>query len=183
MTEETNLLPCPFCGPEPSVSRRQDEDLATHNIVEWVCISCIECGSSHCEWPVTVEPGPIERWNTRAFSPPEPTEGQGDPENRMTQIDKVIADMQHIRERFGNTCVYIRRYGMSWGAVALNYKADDEKNGVFNLNDEYDRRLIAHSEQVERLMASRDEAYVRANKAEKELAALRAMPLQNGTSK
>lgn len=78
MTEETKLLLCPFCGSEPSVSRRQDEDLATHNIVEWVCISCIECGSSHCEWPVTVEPGPIERWNTRTLSPPEPTEGQAE---------------------------------------------------------------------------------------------------------
>jgi hypothetical protein len=74
----------------------------------------------------------------------------------MTQISKLIADLQQIKDRFGDTCVYIRRHGLSWGAVALNYQSDDEKNGVFDLQARHDRDMLARLEQIERLKADRD---------------------------
>lgn len=43
---------------------------------------------------------------------------------RMVQLDTVLAELHGIFDDFGNTCVYIR--DMSWGAVALNRKADDD---------------------------------------------------------
>ena len=42
----------------------------------------------------------------------------------MVKIDDFIAELQSTREKFGNTCVYIR--DASWGAVALNRQAEDE---------------------------------------------------------
>lgn len=45
-----NLKPCPFCGTPPLVSTRRDEDLATHNEVEWTSVGCPECSISF-EWP------------------------------------------------------------------------------------------------------------------------------------
>lgn len=76
--------------------------------------------------------------------------------DRMVQIVKLITDLQDIKERFGNTCVYIRRGGLSWGGVALNRKADDEKNGVFDLQAQHDRDMLARVEQIERLKTDRD---------------------------
>lgn len=78
--------------------------------------------------------------------------------DRMVQIDTFIADMQKISDRFGNTCVYIRRGGLSWGAVALNRRADDEKHGVFDLQAQHDRDMTQRVEQVERLIVDRDNA-------------------------
>jgi hypothetical protein len=78
-------------------------------------------------------------------------------DDRMAKIGDVIADLQKIKEQFGNTCVYIRRGGMSWGAVALNYHDADSKNGVFDLVAEQDRERERHAGQVSRLMAERDE--------------------------
>ncbi len=43
---------------------------------------------------------------------------------RMIQIDDLIKELQDIRKCYGNTCVYIR--DVSWGALALNRKADDD---------------------------------------------------------
>jgi Lar family restriction alleviation protein len=62
------LLPCPFCGKEPHKRSRQDEDLFTHNSVEWISVACTECGYGF-DWPVTCEKGAVEQWNTRAPSP------------------------------------------------------------------------------------------------------------------
>ena len=76
--------------------------------------------------------------------------------DRMVQIDTFIADMQKISDRFGNTCVYIRRGGLSWGAVALNRRDDDKKNGVFDLQAQHDRDMTLRVEQVARLIADRD---------------------------
>ncbi len=76
--------------------------------------------------------------------------------DHMVQIDTLIADLQKISERFGNTCVYIRRSGLSWGAVALNRRADDEKHGVFDLQARHDRAMTQRVEQVQRLQADRD---------------------------
>lgn len=44
---------------------------------------------------------------------------------RMIQIADLISELTGIQDRWGNTCVYIR--DMSWGAVALNRRADDEQ--------------------------------------------------------
>lgn len=74
----------------------------------------------------------------------------------MIRISKLIADLQNIYDRFGDTCVYIRRHGLSWGAVAMNYEHDDEKNGIFDLKAQHDRDMLARLEQIERLKADRD---------------------------
>jgi hypothetical protein len=44
----------------------------------------------------------------------------------MVKISKMIADLQSIMDRFGDTCVYIKP-GVSWGATALWAKSDAEK--------------------------------------------------------
>lgn len=76
--------------------------------------------------------------------------------DHMVKIDTFIADMRMISDRFGNTCVYIRRGGLSWGAGALNRRADDEQHGVFDLQAQHDRDMIQRAEQVQRLIADRD---------------------------
>lgn len=93
--------------------------------------------------------------------------------SHMRQIDDLIADMQGISKRFGNTCVYIRRGGLSWGAVALNREADDKKHGVFDLQAQHDRDMIQRGEQIQRLIADRDEQRKRAEKAEADLRTVR----------
>lgn len=60
------LLPCPFCGASPHYSERRDEDLATHDIVIWRRVSCLNCDAAQ-ECPDGYEDGSaIERWNRRA---------------------------------------------------------------------------------------------------------------------
>ena len=44
----------------------------------------------------------------------------------MIQIEALIGELKDTAEKFGNTCVYIA--GLSWGAVALNYQAEDQKH-------------------------------------------------------
>ena len=73
--------------------------------------------------------------------------------DHMVQIDTFIADMQKISDQFGNTCIYVRRGGLSWGAVALNRRDDDRKHGVFDLQAQHDRDMTQRVEQVERLLA------------------------------
>lgn len=75
----------------------------------------------------------------------------------MVKIDKVIADLQEISGRLGNTCVYIRRGGVSIGAVALNRRDDDEKHGVFDLQAQHDRDMISRCQQVRRLQEDAEE--------------------------
>lgn len=79
-----------------------------------------------------------------------PTDGPHDM-NHMIRISALIADMQGILDRFGDTCVYIRRGGLSWGAVALNRQSDDEKFGLFDIQAQHDRDMKQRAEQVERL--------------------------------
>lgn len=96
-----------------------------------------------------IKPPPFPGVEGTPFADPHDTE-------HMTQISKLIADLQQIKDSWGDTCVYIRRHGLSWGAVALNYQNDDEKNGVFDLQDQHDRDMLARLEQIERLKADRD---------------------------
>jgi hypothetical protein len=91
---------------------------------------------------------------------------EADDMDRMVKIEKLIADMQAVRDQFGNTCVYIRRGGLSWGAVALNRRADDERHGVFDLQAQHDRDMEARVGQVERLIEDRNEQRQRATEAE-----------------
>jgi hypothetical protein len=86
-----------------------------------------------------------------------------DVEDHMVRISKMIADLQKIFDQFGDTCVYIRRGGVSWGAVALNRRADDQKHGVFNLQAQHDRDMQSLLEQIERLKADRDSWMAAAN--------------------
>lgn len=65
MTERVELKPCPFCGEKPHITRRVDEDLWTHNAVEWIGVRCSECGVGF-DWPPGADVGAIEQWNTRA---------------------------------------------------------------------------------------------------------------------
>lgn len=92
-----------------------------------------------------------------ALAPSPADLSRGDDDDRMTPIDDLISELQGIRSKFGNTCVYLRRGGMSWGAVALNRRADDEKNGVFDLQAQHDKDMLALIDRIERLKADRDE--------------------------
>ena len=64
-----DLLPCPFCGEEPHHREYVDEDIWTHDLVQWREVGCSECNTNF-SWPVhAIEPGgdddPVARWNTR----------------------------------------------------------------------------------------------------------------------
>lgn len=76
--------------------------------------------------------------------------------DRMVKIGALIAELQSVQGQFGNTCVYIRRHGLSWGAVALNYRDEDRRHGVFDLQAHHDRQMQERLEQVNRLIEDRD---------------------------
>lgn len=109
---------------------------------------------------------------------PTPVEDQDDDTDHMMKIKDLIARLQSTLDRFGNTCVYIRRGGLSWGAVALNRRDDDRKHGVFELQAQHDRDMIQRAEQVQRLMADRDHWREAQWQSEKEIAALRTQIAQ-----
>lgn len=91
-------------------------------------------------------------------------------DNHMMQIAELIKRLQNVHDRWGNTCIYIRRGGLSWGALALNRCADDEKYGTFDLQAQHDRDMTARLEQIERLMQERDDHRSRSNTAEENAA-------------
>lgn len=81
-----------------------------------------------------------------------PGEGGEGNLSHMIRIKVLIERLQSTLEQFGNTCVYIRRGGLSWGAVALNRRDDDQKNGVFDLQAAHDKAMTERMEQCERLI-------------------------------
>lgn len=83
------------------------------------------------------------------------TQTVADDDDRMTPIADLISELQGIHSKFGNTCVYLRRGGMSWGSVALNRHEDDKKNGVFDLQAQHDKDMLALIDRIERLKAER----------------------------
>jgi len=52
------------------------------------------------------------------------------PVGLMQKVSKTIAYFQNILDKFGDSCVYVRPGGVSWGAVALNRESDDKNLGV-----------------------------------------------------
>ncbi len=90
--------------------------------------------------------------------------------DHMIHIESLIIDLQKTLDRFGNTCVYIRRGGLSWGAVALNRRSDDEEHGVFDLQAQHDRDMTQRVGQVERLIASKNSEMEKRWKCEEALA-------------
>ncbi len=71
------LKPCPFCGREAEYSSHQDEDLSTHDIVEWKSVSCKEC-DIEMSIPDGYEGGTaIDRWNRRAEPKREQKKSEG----------------------------------------------------------------------------------------------------------
>lgn len=90
----------------------------------------------------------------------------GDDDDRMERISALISRLQSTLDQWGDTCVYIRRGGLSWGAVALNRQDDDRKYGVFDLQAQHDRDMEQRVGQVERLIADRNRWMERAMAAE-----------------
>jgi hypothetical protein len=88
-----------------------------------------------------------------------------DDEDQMVKVSELISRLQSTMDQFGDTCVYIRRGGLAWGAVALNRRDDDKKHGVFDLQAQHDRDMLQRAEQVERLIAARKVAETRLNEA------------------
>lgn len=98
-----------------------------------------------------------------------PTDDDAD---HMVKISDLISRLQKTKDQFGDTCVYIRRGGLAWGAVALNRRDDDKKHGVFDLQAQHDRDMLQRAGQVERLIASRRAAEVRVAEAADQIEAL-----------
>lgn len=62
--QEPELLPCPFCGCEPSIQEWKDEALWDHSIVPYYRVRCSGCeilGPDLCD----DREGVITHWNTR----------------------------------------------------------------------------------------------------------------------
>jgi|GEM_PF-1879760 hypothetical protein len=84
---EIELKPCPFCGSKPWLSRDMDEDLWSHNIVEWKQVKCTECECEGIRTCDGFEVDAVTMWNTRftmatpdgyVLVPLEPTEAMVD---------------------------------------------------------------------------------------------------------
>lgn len=58
------LLPCPFCGGEPSVSHYETESLWSHNKATYTQIGCDDCNIYFSTEP-GYDPEAITAWNTR----------------------------------------------------------------------------------------------------------------------
>lgn len=99
---------------------------------------------------------------------------EADDNDQMERISALISRLKAVHDQFGDTCVYIRRGGLSWGAVALNRQHDDQTHGVFDLQAQHDRDMEDRLGQVEHLLASMREWRQRAWDAEAKLAATEA---------
>lgn len=54
----------------------------------------------------------------------------------MRRASEMIAELQDILKKFGDTCIYVRRGGLAWGALALTREyADRNRRGDFSLSN------------------------------------------------
>ena len=59
------LKPCPFCATPPTKHVRLDESLFSHGMVEWITITCMDCGISMSSEDTSV----VDIWNIRKRRP------------------------------------------------------------------------------------------------------------------
>lgn len=71
----------------------------------------------------------------------------------MVKISAMIKDLREILGQFGDTCIYVRRRGVAWGATAMRYRDDDKKYGLFDLVAQHERDILQRIEQIDRLKA------------------------------
>ncbi|PCJ24110.1 MAG: hypothetical protein COA96_10215 [SAR86 cluster bacterium] len=62
MTDETKLLPCPFCGGEAKLNH--------HSVSDQYWVTCVECDFDG-HMPIQHDFGAISQWNTRPAIPDE----------------------------------------------------------------------------------------------------------------
>ena len=144
-----DLFAAPSPAPSPATVERCAKELESHMPDKRSKISCSNAAA-------------IVR---ALLASPAPSGEPVDDEDHMVKISTLISRLQSTFDQFGDTCVYIRRGGLSWGAVALNRRDDDKKHGVFDLQAQHDRDMLQRVEQVERLIASKNEWMERASKA------------------
>ncbi len=90
----------------------------------------------------------------------------------MRKVSDTIAYFQDVLARYGDSCVYIRTGGCSWGAVALNRKHADELAGDDGPETLLRTALLEHAEYRERvgpIVLKRLEEKRRAEIAQREL--------------
>jgi len=100
-TVPVELLPCPFCGEDPDISTRMDEDLWSKNIVMWTLVSCANCDIGF-EWPPGADA--VAQWNNRAAAPNTVTESERMTDERLAEyVEAGDADMTSERGTLGLT--------------------------------------------------------------------------------
>jgi C4-type Zn-finger protein len=62
MTNETEPLPCPFCGDQATHGKREDESLWSHKMVDWFSVGCHRCGF---RFESEISGEALSQWNTR----------------------------------------------------------------------------------------------------------------------
>jgi Lar family restriction alleviation protein len=100
MPDAPKLKPCPFCGDDPYTRTIQDEDLSTHNIVDWHFVGCMNCDVSF-GIPDGYDCGTAaQQWNTRA-----------DIHAELVKAADELADamdwfMDHVEYHYGVACQF-----------------------------------------------------------------------------
>ena len=156
--------PAPTEEPEPTLSELSREPVTDEELARWANLRADDAGHLARELIVL---------RRAAADTPEVAPGGMQAENEMRKLSWLVEWANGIIEKYGDSCIYVRRGGLSWGAVALNYHGDDKKFGVFDLQAKHDRDMIARVEQINRLIADRNKERDLAVAAEAEVAQLR----------
>lgn len=64
--QERALLPCPFCGGKPSITKQMGESLWSHDIVLWTGVQCDECEAQVGPTCEGFKVEAVDIWNRRA---------------------------------------------------------------------------------------------------------------------
>lgn len=132
------LLPCPFCGGEPSVSTHQDESLWSRNIVTKTQVRCDECDISFMTEPGYEFEAP-DAWNRRAYlaaaPKTEPTAGVVEAAafliDRLNDFEQEIGSGDEEREWSGHVSPAAARLNMALLALtAAPVSADGEREAM-----------------------------------------------------